>query len=496
MLQNKVKTALLSHKLCRTGAHILAAVSGGADSMAMLHLLHALAPELRLRLTVAHLHHGLRGADADADAAFVLAAARRLGYPCVSARADIRRRARRRHVSLEMAGRAARYDFLAKAARRLHCDAVATAHTADDQVETMLLKLARGAGPQGLCGISRLTEQQGVSIIRPLRDIWRQELLRYLRRHGRAWREDASNADPAFLRNRVRHAVLPMLARQLNPRLRQALWRTGAIMESENAWLESLALPIYSQCRAPGQPPALNCELLQAYPLAARRRALRLWLAETGLPPELLDFNAAERLETLLPAGRSGRSVHLPGGYTVRREYAYLHLRPPGKTRQPASAPTDGSRGRSPSQPASARQPGPAMADSGFEVVLKIPGRTAPRDQNWRIACTLEPKPAVITGAPDCAMISAVCGRRRRIVARNWRPGDRMQPFGMRGTRKIQDIFSDLQVPVSRRRQLPLLECGGEIIWVPGYRIARDWAVRPSDRRVLRIRLISSPGHA
>ncbi len=489
MLPRKIKSALQSHNLCQSGAHILVAVSGGADSIALLHLLHALAPELQLRLTVAHLHHGLRGADADADAAFVRAAARRLRCPCVSARAHVRQRARRENISLEMAGRAARYDFFIKTARRLHCDAVATAHTADDQVETMLLKLARGAGPQGLCGISRLTEQQGVRIIRPLRDIWRHELLRYLRRHGRTWREDASNADPAFLRNRVRHAVLPMLAQQLNPRLRQALWRMGAIMESENAWLESLALPIYRQCRAPAQPPALNCELLQAYPLAARRRALRLWLAETGLPPELLDFDAAERLETLLPAGRSGRSVHLPGGYAVRREYAFLHLRPPGKIRQPAPDPTDGSRGRSPSKPEISRQPGPAMSDTGFEVVLIIPGRTAPRDRTWRIACTLEPKPAAIAGAPDCALVSAARWRRRRIVARNWRPGDRMQPFGMRGSRKIQDIFSDLKVPASRRRQLPLLECGGEIIWVPGYRIARAWAVRPSDRRVLRMKL-------
>ncbi len=484
MLPSKIKTALLSHNLCRTGAHILAAVSGGADSIAMLHLLHALAPELRLRLTVAHLHHGLRGAEADADAAFVSTAAQRLGYPCVSARADIRRQAQRRRVSLEMAGRTARYDFLAKTARRLHCDAVATAHTADDHVETMLLKLARGAGPQGLCGISRLAEHRGVSIIRPLRDTWRRELLAYLRRRGLNWREDASNADQAFLRNRVRHAVLPMLARQLNPRLRQALWRTGAIMEQENDWLNELVRPIYSQCHIPGCPPLLNCELLQAYPLAARRRALRLWLAEAGLPPEALNFEAVHRLETLLAPGRSGRGIHLPGGYAVRREYALLRINQPAVTRQAAARRTGRVTTGSPSRP--------AKADSGFEVALKIPGQTASSDRTWQIVCTLEPKPAALAGAPDYALLSAAHWRRRRITARNWRPGDRMQPFGMRGTRKIQDIFSDLKVPASRRRQLPLLECGGEIIWVPGYRIASDWAVRPSDRRVLRIQFMTA----
>lgn len=488
MLQSKIKTALLSHKLCRNGAHILAAVSGGADSIAMLHLLHSLAPELGLRLTVAHLHHGLRGADADTDAAFVREAARRLNCPGVFARADIRRRARRQHVSLEMAGRAARYDFLVKTARRLHCDAVATAHTADDHVETMLLKLARGAGPQGLCGISRLAEHRGVSIIRPLRDIWRRELLAYLRRRRLGWREDASNADTAFLRNRVRHAVLPMLMRQLNPRLRQALWRTGEIMEQENAWLAELAGPIYRQCRLPGQTPILNCDLLKAYPLAARRRVLRLWLAEAGIPPEALNFEAVQRLEKLLPAGRSGRAAHLPGGFCVRREYSLLRINPPADARRAAARRTERLTTGSPSRP--------AMADGGFEVVLKIPGRTAPRDQAWRIDCALEPKPAAIAGAPDCALVSAARWRRGRITARNWRPGDRMQPFGMMGTRKIQDIFSDLKVPASRRRQLPILVCRGEIVWVPGYRIARDWAVRPSDRRVLRIRLISASGHA
>ncbi|MGI6088255.1 MAG: tRNA lysidine(34) synthetase TilS [Kiritimatiellia bacterium] len=473
MLQSKIKTALLSHNLCNDGEHILVAVSGGADSIAMLYLLHALAPELRLRLTVAHLNHGLRGAEADADADFVNATASRLGYPCVSTRTDIRRRARRQNVSLEMSGRNARYEFFVKTARRLHCDAVATAHTADDHVETMLLKLARGAGPQGLCGISRRDEHRGIRIIRPLRDIWRQELLTYLRQHHLEWREDASNTDQVFLRNRVRHASLPMLARQLNPRLRQTLWRTSLIMEQENAWMNELVRPIYHLCRLPDRLPLLNGELLKAYSLAARRRVLRLWLAEAMLPPEALNFEAVQRLEKLL-AGRSGHTINLPGGYTVTREYAMLRINPPVSGRKSTVR----------------RHPAP-VSDGGFEVTLKIPGLTNAPDGTWQIACTLEPKPAEITGTPVCALVSAARWRRGRITARNWRPGDRMQPFGMRGTRKLQDIYSDLKVPANQRRQLPVLVCRNEIIWTPGYRIADGWAVRPTDRRVLRIRFIS-----
>lgn len=463
MLKPKIKNTLINCGRGRNFRHLLAAVSGGADSIAMLYILHEIAPENGFELTVAHFNHHLRGKAGDDDARFVEAMACRLNLPCVVAGGNVRRRAVNKKISLEMAGRDMRYEFLCRTARRLECDVIATAHTADDQAETMLLKMARGSGLRGLSGISRVAERGGVTIIRPVRDVWRRELLSYLRKNQHEWREDISNDDTTFLRNRVRHLILPLIERQLNPKLRQALWRLGDIIEQEDAWLDSLTLPIYRQCLSSDHPATLNCALLHAWPLAAQRRVLRLWLADAGLAPDSLDYKAAQRVESLLGQGRSGRVIQLPGGYAVHREYSFLRLSAKHSSKTDAFG-------------------------AGFQYRLKIPGVTMPSDGSWRIESTLEVRPEVVSGTPDCVMVSAAKWRRGMIIARNWRPGDRMRPYGMNGTRKIQDIFGDLKVPAGLRRLLPVLECRSEIIWTPGTRIAQSWAVRPSDRRILRLR--------
>lgn len=368
-----------------------------------------------------------------------------------------------------MAGRAARYEFLVETAQKLGCHAIVTAHTADDHVETALLNLIRGSGTQGLAGIPRVNLSQAVKVIRPLRDIWRKELIEFLKAENQIWREDKSNRDTRFLRNRIRQEVLPLLARALNPKIKQALWQTTDILEQEHAWLGALVEPVYQQCRIAGDLSVLNGDLLKAWPLAARRRILRLWLSDAGIAPETLSFDSMRRLEELL-FGHSGQSVSLPGGFVVCREYGFLKLLPRAS-------------------PVLRRASGQNQVQDIFaKTALKIPGWTRVPGQAWKIQCAIQTKLVALKSSPYSACLSVEKWSNRQIYVRPWQPGDRMLPYGMTGTRKLQDIFSDLRIPLSVRRSLPIAECEGEIIWFPGYRIAAAWAVLPSESNMLNIR--------
>ncbi len=494
----QVQAAIRRQNLFRPGQQILVGVSGGADSIALLALLRELAPAWKLRLTAAHLHHGIRGAEADRDARFVRAFARRLGVGFIAGRKDVPRLARQRGISLEMAGREARYAFFAEAARRRHCAVVATAHTADDQAETILMKLARGTGAQGLAGIPFVTRRGALNIVRPLRDIGRSAILHFLRQRRLAWREDATNADRAYLRNRVRHEIIPFLENKLNPRLRQALGRLADILEKENEWLDALAANLLSECtkkpvalktdatervpplaaireiprKMPGS--IIDCRRLAAYPQAARRRVLRIWLAQNGLRPETLDFDAVARLDNLLTSRRGG-ALSLPGGYSVRQ-------------RRPASGPVTGRFAG-----LTLHLGGSLESDPGaFRVPLKIPGTTRLPGLGLRIRAVLAPgvhreRPRGIGHYPARASLSAAAWRRRRVVARSRLSGDRMTPLAMAGSKKVQDIFMDAKVPRDQRQQIPLFECGGRLIWIPGYRIARGWEIREPARPALQL---------
>lgn len=448
----------LSQDLLPPGAHILVAVSGGADSMALLHALHAGAKCSRWRLTVAHLHHGLRGKAADADSDFVRDTAAGLKLPCIVGRARVATLARRRHVSIEMAGRAARYAFLARAARRAKADVIATAHTANDQAETVLLKLLRGAGRAGLSGIPAESRLHGCRVVRPLLDCSRDAIVSYLRAVSFPWREDISNADRAMLRNRVRHELLPLLEREFNPRIRETLARTSRIFAAEDVWLEDLTAGLVRHCEQHDRLtqerswPALGCARLNDLPLAARRRVIRQWLIHQRLPETALDLETVDRIVSLSATDGRSRALSLGAARVIRRSYDQLILEHITADVVPVCA------------------------------VLPVPGVTRISGLGLRITTCLAPGlvreryPRAGT-LPARASFSATVWNRRSIMVRSWRAGDRMAPWGMTGTRKVQDILVDQKIPRAERSRVLVLECEGEIIWVPGYRVARAWAV-------------------
>lgn len=464
MLQRQAQRTIADHCLLQSGQCVLVGVSGGADSVAMLHVLSELSASMDLDLKIAHLNHGIRGKDASRDAEFVTRLAESLGLTVIQKKVDVRGLARRKGISLEMAGREARYAFFSAAARKVGADAVATAHTADDQAETVLLKLARGAGAGGLGGIRYRATVAGLVIVRPLLDVTRVQVVSYLRGRSIEWCEDESNRDTAFLRNRVRCEVLPFMETKLNPGLRRALLRSSDLLREEDAWLDSLSRAILSECATAKEDGELQASALGKHPLAARRRVLRLWLSANGVGDESLDLASVDRVERLL-GGRSGGVVTLASGWRVRGRYGRLIV-----------------------------SQGELEDAKPYKVALAVPGETLLPELGLRIAVLVaegvEKAPAGRAGVlPASGSVSLKQVRRRRVYVRSWRRGDRMRPLGMRGSKKIQDIFVDEKVPREQRHIIPLFECAGEVIWLPGYRVARDWAVDSEKTSALQFRV-------
>lgn len=474
MLIRQVRRSLRALGFTGEPQRVLVAVSGGADSVALLRALHALRGEFHLSLRVAHLHHGLRGAEADADARCVRDLAAELGLPSELGRAPVRRQAAQRGLSIEMAARDARYAFLARTARRWARSepdgapvVLMTAHTADDQAETLLLRLARGAGTRGLGGMRPERVLAGLRLVRPMLAVRRRDVLAYLRRLQQPWREDASNADVAILRNRVRRQVLPLLAQTLNPAIVDALVRTGDVLQADEDWMEAMAQDLLTRLQGPGDAADLPVAGLDALPVAARRRVLRLWLVRAGVRPEALDLSTVDRVAMLARQRRGSGGFVIEGLVRVERRYAHLHVAV-GRASPPAAAP--------------------------FRRVVRVPGKTDLRKAGLCIWAGEGTAIVRETGRrpgqlPSMASLSRQRLGTHALVVRSWRPGDRIAPFGMKGTVKVQDLLVNAKVPRAERGRVPILECAGEIVWIPGYRIARGWEVTPGDLRTLELRI-------
>jgi len=456
-MDHDIQKTIEQHRLIHQGDHILAAVSGGADSMALLHVLDRLRCDIGCRLSVAHLHHGLRGADADADQAFVQNQAAERGIECVVGRVDIAGIARAEKISLEMAARRARYAFLADTALASGAHAIATGHTLDDQAETVLLKLSRGAGATGLGGISHESRLNRTRVIRPLRDCRRADLERMLCEAGIAWCEDVSNRDLAMLRNRMRHQVLPLLARDINPNIVEVLSRTAEILRADDACLDDLARDAMPDVRAIEDPDAIDVSALGRRPLALRRRLLRLWLSAAGVEEDNLDFDLIHRVDLLAGHQEGTQEVAVGGGRSAVRTYGILRLRDE-----------------------------PAASATPFAERISIPGETrlmdcgcVVRTCEWTGIVTTPPTgPGVL---PAAGSLGRTAVGDSPVVVRSWRPGDRIRPTGMKGSIKLQDLYVNHKIPRVRRSGIPIFECRDEIVWIPGYRVARGWEVPGPD---------------
>ena len=458
-LAGRVRAFAERHGLWAAGTPLVAAVSGGADSVALLLMLHELARQERVRLAgVAHLHHHIRGASADEDAAFVSRLSERLSLPLELAHDDVPARARRTGASLELAGRHARLAFFEQLARGGRV--LALAHTRTDQAETVLLRLVRGAGPRGLSGMAPRSGHR----IRPLLEIGREELRDWLRARGEVWREDETNEDTAIARNFVRRVVMPELA-QLNPAAERALARAARILGPDADLLDHLA-DVESARLLTVEAAGVSVDMreLRRLPEALGRRVLRkaCLTVAPGRTPGWEDTDAWLRLR----AGRlevGSVRVELFGDLAVLSNRARGGDRPLGPMPPPVAFTLD--------------VPGTIRHPSGWWE-LEALGPMAP------------PAPvdaALVDAAPHgtrVALDATALGR--HLTIRGWQPGDRVQPLGLGGRKKLQDVFVDRKVPRDERARVAVvLDAQGRIAWVAGHVIGEPFRVTPRSEAVV-----------
>ena len=457
-LFDRVRRFAAQQSLWRPDTRVVAAVSGGADSVALFYLLQQLAAHNDCQLAgLAHLHHHIRGDAADGDAAFCRNLAARAGVPVVIGDADVPALAASAGVSLEVAGRDARQQFYAEAKAMLTASRVAVAHTRDDQAETVLLRLARGAGPLGLSGMA----PQRDHLVRPLLDVPRAELRSYLHEIGVTWREDATNDDRAIPRNWVRHEVLPRL-RELNAQADAALARAAGMLRTDAVFLDGLANEAATRLvRTEGDRVVVDAAGLVQLPMAlARRVALRA--LETANPSRSYGLEEAQQLcETA--AGGVGGSL---AGLAMERSGATVVL---VDRRQVGPL---GKLGRS----GEAEQRGP----DHFELQLDIPGAVAAPHGRWTLTASAPgPRPDILTGEAGQVLVDADT-LSRGLIVRPRRRGDRLQPLGSTGRKKVQDVFVDRKIPRDDRDREPIVtDERGRIVWVAGQVLAAPFRVTP-----------------
>jgi tRNA(Ile)-lysidine synthase len=417
------------------------ALSGGADSTALLDLLSRL-PGLSPRLVAAHLNHCLRGQESDRDEEFVRALARQYRIPLEYRRVDVKELARRERLNLEDAGRRARIGFLSELRDSWQATAVALAHHADDQAETVLMRLLRGAGPGGLAGMPYRNERK---FIRPLLGVTKAELTTYLSERGLAWREDASNQDTAFLRNRIRHDLLPLLE-QYNPAIRERLAATAAVLADEHHLLNQLAKEVVDRtCAEDGETFTCSVNHLTEQPPALRRRLFRLLLERLAGNLDHFTGRHIKAMEHLLYSPRPNAVLNLPQGITALREYGSIVLR----------------RALAPSPPAATGE-------------LAITG-TGHYPLSGGTFLTVTSVPASAVDEPLAADTALFNPDRNPFPwhVRMFQNGDRIVPFGMTGSKKVKELFIDAKVPRSQRGNIPLLFCGDTLLWVCGLRTSQ-----------------------
>ncbi|MFQ5667828.1 MAG: tRNA lysidine(34) synthetase TilS [Candidatus Binatia bacterium] len=432
------------------GDRVLVAVSGGPDSVALLAALAALASRLGIALRAAHLNHQLRGEESARDQRCAEAVAQRLGVPCiVGETAALSGRA-----NLEARARAQRYAFLAQTGAEHRCNKIATGHTMDDQAETVLMRLLRGTGCDGLAGIRPVRDAW---IVRPLIECSRRQVRAFLEASALPSCEDSTNGDRRFLRNRLRHDVLPLL-RSINPRVTRSLASVAEMVAAESDLLDTYAQAVLAAL--PSSDGTLPVPALLALPAGLRARVVRAWLRQQRGDLQQMAAAPVRAVIELAQGGRPNGRVRLPAAQMVRREYDRLLW---DRCEQAAA--------------------------EAVTVQQLVPGSAVQFESGWCVSAEVVSQPGRTraTAADLWELVADAETVATPLVVRCAQPGDRIQPLGMRGRRKLQDIFVDRKLPRAVRWSRPVVESNGEILWVPGVVRSNAALVTGRTRSLLRL---------
>lgn len=458
---------------------IVVGVSGGPDSLCLLHLLKIIQPSLNLTLTVAHLNHQLRGEAANQDAEFVADLARRWQLACTVQARDVVALAASRRQSIEEAARQARYAFLWEVATQTGSSKIAVGHNADDQAETLLMHLLRGSGLDGLRGMQpalniaamqlypddcrNIQGEPAPTVIRPLLAITRAEIEAYCRAQQLAPRQDHTNQDTSLLRNRLRHELLPLLE-SYNPNIRRVLWRTASLLNAEAELLEGQLAQVWPMLvqSTGGNGITLRLNAWRALPLAQKRAALRRAIDQLEPGRRNLAFDHIESAIAVADTGKTGAQVTLPHGLMLSVGYGSVTV-----SKGPPPPPRDF----------------PAL-EPGIELDVTVPGVTRLPGSTWQLTAQLVPASDVdpahlqASGPWQAWLDAAAVGDALKLRTRL--PGDTFCPLGLAGRHQtLKKFMINAKIPAAQRASLPLLASRQNIVWVCGHRPAHQASVGP-----------------
>ena len=444
----RAESEIQNRNLLSRGQKILVAVSGGADSLVLLYVLNSLAQKNRWQISVAHFNHQLRGRASDADEKLVQQTAKKLSLPFYVGCADVKKFAAQGKISVEMAARKLRHEFLAHIAREQKISSIALAHHADDQVELFFLRLLRGAGGEGLAGMkwqSPSSADKKIVLVRPLLSFFKNEILKFARANKIKFRDDATNLSNDFLRNRIRNELLPLLQKKYQPGLAKTVLRLMEITGAESEFVSATAVAWLVKSKM----------AFARLPVAVQRKVLLSQLTELGV---VSNFDLIEQLRVSV-----GKFVSVSSDLSVARDAG-------GKIQLANLQEHLGEKFK---------------AD---ELKLNLLGRAGRvefggKKFGWKILPQKKMAlPKKQTGAEffDADKIGS------EIILRHWRAGDRFWPIGLKSAVKLQDLFVNAKVPAARRRNLILaVTAGGEIFWVEGLRISEKFKLTTETKRQL-----------
>ena len=461
-LEQRVLGFIRQHHLESSGEKLLVAVSGGPDSVCLLHILVKLQEELKVKLHLAHLNHQLRGAESEADADYVADLARQLGIPATIEKREVKDYQARERLSPEEAAREVRYGFLAEVTKSIGADRVAAGHTLDDHIETILMHLTRGTGTRGLRGLQPYTEWKSktgsLNIIRPLLEISHEETEDYCQQHQLMPRLDASNLSLSPLRNRIRQQLLPLL-RSYNPRVTEALLRTGRIASDDIDFLDEQIARLWDEiARQWGKTVTLDQERFDPLPSALKRYLLRASLEKLLGSAKDVEMRHIEEMMSLVTK-QAGKRLSLPQGLIFSIEYNQYRL-----TSDLASL-----------------SPFPTLEG---EVHLKIPGQTSL--SGWLIEASIIDRKRM-TEEDDFTAYLDLGKSGDKLVVRSRRRGDRFQPLGLPQSKKVGEFMINAKIPQAWRGKIPIVCSPEKIVWVVGWRIDDRVKVTEGTKQVLRL---------
>lgn len=458
-LLNRVRQTVGRYRMFTRGQAVGAAVSGGADSVCLLHVLLDLAAEWDLRIKVVHIDHGLRGIESQGDAEFVADLARRLGLPFQLQKVDLSQ-----CRNLEQAARNARMAFFRELIDSREVDGVALGHTRSDQAETVLFRFLRGSGSAGLAAIRPVTAD---GIVRPLLEVERGLVEQFLRERAISWREDSSNHSRQFARNRIRHDLLPQLASQWNPKIRETLAHTADWAQAEEAyWAAEIDRLSAGRLAQRDGAIVVRVEDLTGLPLAAGRRLVRRAIEMAKSDTRAVDFHHIAAVLAMAGSRQGSGCVEVPG-LRVIRSFEWLRF------------------GRA----------GADTAGAGYQIPAAVPGIVPIPGTELAIRLELIEKSGTFEES-DCVYNNGVgyldwgslsCP----LELRSWRPGDQYQPMGSTGKEKIKTLFQRARIPIWERGRWPILVNGASIVWARQFGVSAGLTPDRSSRMVLRVREIS-----